>query len=76
MEDVELPASSRLDHHREAEAVFDLGGETRRPRLVPSGLAIEDLHVHHGPPRRDEDTAFGVPPQVRCGRPIAPLAWA
>jgi hypothetical protein len=46
-EDVELPEGSGSDLGLEPELALDRGGETRRPGLVTSGRAVEDLDVAH-----------------------------
>ncbi|HVY63134.1 MAG TPA: hypothetical protein VHF22_15860 [Planctomycetota bacterium] len=47
-EDVELPRAADGDLDLRAGRLLDLRGETRRFFLVPSGSAVEDLHVGHG----------------------------
>jgi hypothetical protein len=46
-DDVELSFVTRRDLRGKTELVADPGGETRRPRLVASGRAVEDLDVAH-----------------------------
>jgi len=46
-EDVELAGLAGLDLDLGVEVALDRGGETRRPGLIASSRAVEDLHVAH-----------------------------
>lgn len=45
---VELSGTADFERWDDAQLLLDLGGETRRPVAIASGLAVADLHVHLG----------------------------